>query len=149
MTSDRINESAVLFEHGYNCSQAVFSVFAKENNLDPNLAGKIATALGAGISRTGNICGAVSGAILAVGLIHGMNNCEDTEGKEKSYQVSQEFVKTFTDRYGSVSCKTLLGYDLGDPVEREEAGKKGVVKQICPPLVQGAVEILEEILAKN
>ena len=149
MASDRIHESLYLFNQGYNCSQAVFSVYAEENGLDPDLARKIATSLGAGIGRTGNICGAVSGAILAIGLIHGMNRPDDTEAREKSYQLTQDFMKTFTDRYGSVSCPTLLGYHLGIPAEREEAGRKGVVKDICPRLVQGAAEILKEILEKN
>lgn len=149
MASDRIHESLYLFNQGYNCSQAVFSVYAEKNGLDPDLARKIATSLGAGIGRTGNICGAVSGAILAIGLIHGMNCPDDTEAREKSYQLTQDFMKTFTDRYGSVSCPILLGYHLGIPAEREEVRRKGVVKDICPGLVQGAAEILKEILEKN
>lgn len=149
MTSDRTEESASLFNSGCNCSQSVFSVFTEEYGLEPKLGRKIATALGGGVGRTGNMCGAVSGAILAIGLIYGMDNPGDTETKEKTYQMTQEFVKTFTERYGSVSCPTLLGYHLGIPSEREEAGKKGAIKEICPGLVQGAVEILEEILAKN
>ena len=149
MASDRVKESASLFDNGYNCSQSVFSVFAEEYGLEPNLARKIATGLGGGVGRTGNICGAVSGAVLAIGLIHGMNSTSDAERKEKSHQITQEFVKTFTDRFGSVSCPILLGYHLGIPSEKEEAGKTGAIRKICPGLVQGAVGILEEILAKN
>ncbi|NLV26445.1 MAG: C_GCAxxG_C_C family protein [Methanomicrobiales archaeon] len=149
MKSDPVAVSSDLFAQGYNCSQSVFTAFAKENGLDPSMALKIATSYGGGIGRTGNVCGAVSGAILAIGLTHGMDSLQETEKKEKCYALDQEFIEKFTAKFGSINCTKLLGYNLGIPAEREEAGKKGVIKQICPGLVKGAAEILEELLKKN
>lgn len=59
------------FRNGFTCSAAVFSAFSKDLGLDEETARKIACGFGAGISRTGNICGAVSGAILVIGLRYG------------------------------------------------------------------------------
>lgn len=146
MNSDQVKEAAELFDQGYSCSQAVFSVYAKFFGLDPVLALKIATSFGAGIGRTGNVCGAVSGAILAIGLGYGMCTIDDTGGREKSYARDQIFIQKFTERFGSIQCRDLLGYNLAIPTEMEEAKKQGVVKQVCPGLVKGAVEILQEII---
>ncbi len=146
MASDHITESSDLFENGYNCSQAVFSVYAQEYGLDPDLARKIATGLGAGVGRTGTICGAVSGAILAIGLVHGMGKSDEVAAKEKCYALDTDFVQRFTSEFGSIECPALLGFNLSIPAEQEEARKRGVVQKICPGLVKGAVEILDEIL---
>jgi C_GCAxxG_C_C family probable redox protein len=55
----------------FTCSAAVFSAFSGELGLDADTARKIACGFGAGISRTGNVCGAVSGAIMVIGLKYG------------------------------------------------------------------------------
>ncbi|MDP3565236.1 MAG: C-GCAxxG-C-C family protein [Methanoregula sp.] len=62
------DEALASFQTGITCSSAVFSAFADELGLDDRTAKKIACGFGAGISKTGNICGAVSGAIMVIGL---------------------------------------------------------------------------------
>lgn len=149
MTSDHITESSDLFARGCNCSQAVFTTFARDIGIDPALAMKMATGLGAGIGRTGNICGAVCGAILAIGLKHGMSSPDETAAKEKCYTLDQKFIQQFISKYGSIQCPDLLGYNMAIPAEREEARNKGVANKICPGLIRGAVEILEELLREE
>lgn len=146
MTSEHAKEATLLYAEGYNCSQSVFSVYAKENGLDPTLARKISTGFGGGVSRTGNICGAVSGAILAIGIANGMSTPDDLEGREKSYALDQKLIQKFTERFGSIRCPDLLGYNLAIPEEREEAKKKEMFKKVCPIMIAGAVEILDELL---
>lgn len=149
MTSDHVSESSDLYARGCNCSQAVFTAFARDNGIDPALAMKIATGLGAGFGRTGNMCGVVSGAILAIGLIHGMSSPEEAAAKEKCYALDQEFIQQFIAKYGSIQCPDLLGYNMAIPAQQEEARKKGVANKICPDLVRGAVKILEEVLREE
>lgn len=146
MTTDHAQEAVDLLEEGYNCSQSVFSVYAKEYGLDPVLARKIATGLGAGVGRTGNLCGAVSGAILVLGLTHGIHSLEDPKWRDKCYGLDQKFIERFTARFGSIQCPALLGYNMAIPSEMAEAKKLGVAKKVCPGLVRGAVEILDELL---
>lgn len=143
---DKKSKALLHFESGFSCSQAVFLPFAEEMGMDKEQALKIATPFGGGIGGTGDVCGAVSGAILAIGLKHGRATLEDTEAKTKSYEMAALFLDTFEKKHGSRQCKGLLGYDFSIPGQRAEAMEKGITKEKCPAFVRDAVEILEEIL---
>jgi len=143
---DRAQKAVDLLEEGYSCSQSVFSVFAEEHGLDPVLARKLATGFGGGVGRTGNMCGAVSGAILVLGLTHGMNYLDEPDWRDKCYSLDKEFIEKFVSKFGSIQCPDLLGYNMAIPEEMAESKRVGAVKKVCPNLVRGAVEILEEML---
>ncbi|WP_181391822.1 C-GCAxxG-C-C family protein [Methanospirillum lacunae] len=148
MNMDHAQEAVDLLAEGYSCSQSVFSVYAKEYGLDPALARKISTGFGGGIGRTGNMCGAVSGAILVLGLANGMNSLQEPEWREKSYSLDKEFIEKFISRFGSIQCPDLLGYNMAIPEELAESKRVGAAKKVCPELVRGAAEILDEMLKK-
>jgi C_GCAxxG_C_C family probable redox protein len=73
------------FKNGFTCSSAVFSSFSEELGLDPETAKKLSCGFGAGISKTGNICGAVSGAIMVIGLKYGKTKEGDEAATEKTW----------------------------------------------------------------
>lgn len=134
------------YKSGFTCSSAVFSAFSHELGLDPDTAKKIACGFGAGISKSGNICGAVSGAIMVIGLKYGKTMQGDDAATEKTRALVQKFLKEFKKRHGSVNCTELLGYNLSKPEEFAQArdNKQFVTK--CPELVGDAAAILEQIL---
>ena len=134
------------FMRRFTCSAAVFSAYSEELGLDADTARKIACGFGAGVSKTGNICGAVSGAIMAIGLKYGKAEEEDEAATEKTRMLVRQFVKVFTEKHGSVNCTELLGYNLSIPEEFEKARKAGLFKEKCTALVRDSAEILEEIL---
>ena len=70
MSSEKVEKAAAYFENGFCCSQAVFTTFATEYGMDEALALKIATQFGGG-ARKGEMCGSVSGALMALGLKYG------------------------------------------------------------------------------
>ena len=142
----RADEAVTLFKQGFNCSQAVLRVFAGENGLAPELAMKIACGLGAGIGRQGMVCGAVSGAYLAIGLKHGRVRREDLESKDKTYALVREFSRRFKLLHASLNCPDLLGCDLSTPAGSEKADQENLFAALCPKFVQDSVEILEAIL---
>lgn len=146
MNMDHAQEAVDLLAEGYTCSQSVFSVYAKEHGLDPVLARKIATGFGGGVGRTGNLCGAVSGAILVLGLIRGMNSLDEPEWRDKSYALDKEFIERFVAKFGSIQCPDLLGYNMAIPEEFAESKRVGAAKKVCPELVRGAAQILDEML---
>ncbi len=76
------------FRGGFTCSEAVFSTFSSELGLDAETARKCACGSGAGISKTGNICGAVSGAIPVIGLKYGKTQQGNDEASEKTRALS-------------------------------------------------------------
>ena len=94
----------------------------------------------------GEICGAVTGALMVIGLKYGKIEANDKEAREKTYELVREFVNEFRSCHGSLVCKELLGYDLSDPQEKEAARKKGLFDTLCSQLVRDATEILEKIL---
>lgn len=149
MNMDHAQEAVDLLAEGYSCSQSVFSVYAKEYGLDPALARKIATGFGGGVGRTGNMCGAVSGAILVLGLANGMNSLQEPDWRGKSYSLDKMFIEKFVSRFGSIQCPDLLGYNMAIPEELAESKRVGAAKKVCPELVRGAAEILEEMLKKD
>jgi len=131
---------------GFNCSQAVFSTLAEPLGFDRSLALKIASPFGGGIGRTGETCGAVSGALMALGLQFGFS-VADPQAKESMYALTREFMRRFQERYGSVACKTLIGVDLSTPEGLQKAREQNVFKAKCSQFIAGAVEIAEEMLA--
>ena len=130
------------FKQGYNCAQSVLLTMQeyygiRENKLIP----KIATAFGGGIGRRGSLCGALTGAIIAIGLKHGTNK-PTLEKKEKAYKLAHNFYEQFVKACGSPFCKELIGYDLTNPEELEIVRKLNVRDEKCSYFVKKAVEIL-------
>ena len=134
------------FQSGITCSSAVFSAFADEPGLDDKTVKKIGCGFGAGISRTGNICGAVSGAIMVIGLKYGKAEQGDDAATEKTRALTRQFIQEFTKKNGSVNCTELLGYNLSNQDEYEAARKEKLFKTKCPECVRDAAAILEKIL---
>ncbi len=136
------------FQSGFSCSQAVFSSYAEAMGLEKHTALKIAGTFGGGMGRTGQTCGAVTGALMALGLKYGATDAADKETKEQAYARVQEFARRFAIRNGNdLSCKGLLGCDISTPDGQKMAGELGLFQSICPKLVNDAAEIVGEMLA--
>ncbi len=127
------------FKDGFTCSSAVFSSFSEELGLDSETAKKISCGFGAGISKTGNICGAVYGAIMVIGLKYGKTKEGDDAATEKTRALVRKFMQEFTEHHGSVNCTELLGYNLSNPAEYEKARDSKLFVTRCPELVGDAV----------
>lgn len=138
-------EALALFSQGYNCSQAVFSVFSDSLGLDKDLALKIAAGFGSGI-RKAEVCGAVTGGVMAIGLKHGHSIKGDTDSKLRTYELTEMFMKTFEDQQGSVVCKKLLGYDLTQKEDFKVIQEKQLFQKICPVCIEEAVNLLEKMI---
>lgn len=99
------------------------------------------------MGHTDETCGAVTGAVMAIGLKYGKGKPEDTLSKQKTYDLVQAFAKRFRAEFGSLRCTQLVGFDLSGIEGLEKARQNGVFTSICPRLVKRAVEIAEELLA--
>jgi len=133
------------FENGYACSQSVFSTLSPNLGLDEETALKVSSAFGGGMGRHGEVCGAVTGALMALGLKFSSTN-EDKE--EAIREASQELMRRFKEEKGSLLCRELLGYHLIVPEERETAKESGVFQTRCPIFVQHATELAKEIIER-
>ena len=136
------------FNSNFNCSQGVFTTFATEMGMDEELALKLATNFGGG-ARKGELCGAVAGALMVLGLRDGHCDSDDLEAKAKAYKEATEFMDRFIKKNGSVVCRQLLGYDLSKPEDKLIIDEKNLFKTICPRMIESAVEILDEMIAEG
>lgn len=98
---NRVEKAEALFKSGCNCSQSVFAAFADELGLDEEMAKRIACGLGGGVGRMREVCGAVSGASLVIGMRLGPD-------KAKAYPAIQDFCAKFKEKAGSIICRELL-----------------------------------------
>ena len=134
-----------LFFEGYNCSQAVFCAFCDVTGLDMDAAARMASSFGGGLGRLREVCGAVSGAALALGILKGYSDPGDYDAKKAHYVRVQEFARRFREANGAIVCRELLGGAQagGAPEARSDAFYR---KRPCPNLVVSAAEILDDML---
>jgi C_GCAxxG_C_C family probable redox protein len=135
--------AVTVFSQSYNCSQSVFSAFAPQFGFDRETALKLASPFGGGVARRGELCGAVTGALLALGLARG---ADKPAGKEEIYRLSQEFMRLFEEKHGAILCRDLIACDINTPSGYQAAAEKRVFTTICPLLVRDAVEIAQKLL---
>lgn len=133
------------FSNRMHCSQQVLMEWAEELGYDREEAARIAGPFGGGFYH-GDTCGAVSGAMIAIGMKYGNGTPGDTEKDDAMQAMVKDFLARFEARAGGLMCRDLIGYDFAIPEERAEAFASGKLKDICPKLVQGALDILDEIM---
>jgi C_GCAxxG_C_C family probable redox protein len=134
------------FARGYSCSQSVMLAFAEQLGIDPAIAARLAAGFGGGIGRQGLTCGAVTGAVLALGMQYGSDDPEDKAAKENVYALVSRFSAKFAARNGSISCSGLLGCDISTSEGMAVAREHNMFKTRCPVYVGDAALILTEIL---
>ena len=106
--SSLIPQRAVeLFEQGYNCAQAVFGAFAEEMGMTEKQAVKMVSALGGGLCRMRETCGAISGGMMVLGALKGYDTPDD-EAKKILYARGQRIMKQFKESFGTLNCLELL-----------------------------------------
>lgn len=140
-----IEKATEMLDHGFHCSQCVFSHAADLFDLDPSMALKMSGGLGAGCFH-GEICGTVTAAILTLGLAYGYDQPDSSEQNEILVEKLQRFKERFTEKHGSLLCRDLLGgYSFAIPEDEEKIDAEDLTKD-CPRLCASACEILDDIL---
>ena len=145
MSKEFVASAVNYFQEDYLCSQSILMAFAPQMGIELRQAARIAAPFGAGMSRKGWTCGAVTGALMVIGLRFGHEEGIDLETKERMYEKSQAFIAQFEQRNNSVVCRDLLGHDLDQPGALEVIRDEGLFELRCPHFVQDAAEILIDI----
>lgn len=130
------------FEKGYSCSQAVLTAFAPALEISPEIALKIAAPFGAGMGRMGEVCGAVSGALMVIGLRSFDDRGDIQTARDETYQQVSHFAAQFKARHGTLICRELIGVDLNDPLKLQQARDEKLFERLCPGFVGTAIELL-------
>ncbi len=140
------DKALALFIEGFSCSQAVLAAYADDFGLPRETALRIAQPFGGGIARTGDWCGAATGALMVIGLKYGRVRADDAAAKDKTYALAREFVRRFKEKRGAIRCNDLLGCDIGTAEGQKIADERHLHETRCEALIVEAVRILEHIL---
>lgn len=133
-----------LFGQGFNCAQAVFAPFS--DNFDSAL--RIGAGFGGGIARQGGLCGAVAGAVMALGLRCGSAEV-DAESKAALYATVRRLLTEFEETHGSLVCRELIECDLSTEEGWAEATRRNLHRTVCPAFVRTAAVLVERLLAEG
>ncbi len=141
-----MNQAESTFRSGFNCAQAVLTSFTDRFDTDKETLFKIANGFGGGMGRKQEVCGAVTGAIMAISLVHGRGEIDSLENQETTYRKVRELIDTFTKEFGTVICRDLLpGCNLltedGQKMFREQG-----LKEKCCNYVKRANEIAQTVI---
>jgi C_GCAxxG_C_C family probable redox protein len=134
------------YNSGYSCAQSVLAAFAPRYGLTHDAAHGLAAPFGAGMSRRADTCGAVTGALMVIGLHYWDRHTGAQQANVEVYRLSQEFMAQFKARNGTVVCRELLQVDISDSAQLEQARQNHLFESLCPNFVRDAVELLEEWL---
>lgn len=112
-----------------------------------DIALKIACGFGAGMARKEEVCGAISGGILVLGLRYGRGSNDDRSATEATYLKTRALMDLFSTKHGTFICRELLnGCELTTEEGQKCFKENELLKKTCIPCVQSVVEILERIL---
>jgi C_GCAxxG_C_C family probable redox protein len=143
----REEDAVQYFADGLSCAPAVFAAFGKEMGLTEDDCLKIGCAFGGGMARHQYTCGAVTGALMALGLYFGRGAGDGPEKKELTYEKTNEFIEEFTRLHGSLNCRELLqGLNMNAPGDKKKIEEQQLFKTLCPKYVRDAAEIVEKLI---
>jgi len=140
-------ETAIKCFETKNCSQSVLSAYAGDFGLDKDKALSVAVGFGGGMGRVQDVCGAISGAIIALGL---SSDFKDSDGRPKINEVYAKvhrFIDEFTAKEGTIKCRDLLGCDLNTE-EGHKYFADNKLKDRCRAYVRFCCEQLDKYLAE-
>jgi C_GCAxxG_C_C family probable redox protein len=144
---DKTEAALQYFKTGFNCAQSVLTPFGGQFGLAEDHCLKMSCAFGAGMGRQQYTCGAVTGALMVLGLHFGKGKMDDNAKKIHTYEKSVEFMNAFTEKHGSINCLELLeGLHMSNPEESKKIDARELYRVRCTRYVSDAVQITEKLI---
>ncbi|MBE0532878.1 MAG: C_GCAxxG_C_C family protein [Rhodospirillales bacterium] len=145
--SRRVERAVELFgPDKCNCSQAMAVAFASAVGLEETAAMNAGRGFGAGIAAHGLTCGAVTGAVMTLGIRAAKLTKNEKDAKTKAYEMAHRFTERFKARHGTLGCKELIGVDLATEAGRKLNADMQITRRLCPNFVRSAAEIVDDLL---
>jgi C_GCAxxG_C_C family probable redox protein len=133
------------FAAGLYCAESVLLSLARAQGIESELLPRVATAFCGGMARTCGTCGALTGAIMGIGLALGRSR--PGESVQPSYAATQRLIAQFGQEFGARDCHALLGCDLGTP-EGQAMFREDGLAELCATYTGRAAEMAAQILAE-
>ncbi|MBS7619719.1 C_GCAxxG_C_C family protein [Candidatus Bathyarchaeota archaeon] len=136
-------------EEGFLCSESVLMALAECLGVSSNLIPRMATGFGAGIGRRGEICGALSGAIMGVGLRFGRNQHIVHPNGKRPYWYASQLIDLFVETFGDSKCNNLIGLDLSRTEDLKKYREYNVWNTKCRNFIEIATEIAYDVISSS
>ena len=141
-------KAAELFLGGYNCAQSVVVAFSDLTGLDESFSARMASSFGGGMGRMREVCGAVSGMLMVLGLLYGYDTPGDDVSKKQLYTVVQQLSGKFREEVGSIVCREILKNPPSDPNPTPRTAEF-YAKRPCARMVITAATLLDQFIADH
>lgn len=128
------------------CAESVLKIIAEAGGKESDDLIRMATGFCSGASRTCGQCGAVSGAIMGIGLYAGRT--EAGQDQDPTYAMVQEFLEQFNEKFNSINCFELVDCDFGTKEGQERFKEKRMLRK-CILIAIFAVETTLTILREH
>lgn len=135
-------------EEEFLCSEAVLMALAECMGKESPLIPRIATGFGAGVGREGEVCGALSGAVMGLGLRFGRDTPGFPRDGRRPYWYATELAKGFRELHGRLRCRDLLGLDLTNPEDYRKYSEENLWGTRCRELITSATELAYDLLGR-
>lgn len=132
----------------YGCAEVALVVLQEQLGLPDPGDSSPAMALNGGVAYSGGICGAITGASLAVGRLAGFCFPDHARAKTEARGLVQDLLAAFTDEFGSVDCRRLTGYDLAAPGGHEAFIADGTWRVNCLRQIEYAIDQTARLLRR-
>ncbi len=146
---DHSIKAGELFLAGSNCSQAVVLAFQDVIGLDAAAAARLSSPFGGGMGRMREVCGAVSGMLMVLGLLYGYEDPGEKDIRKKQlYQEVQALAGQFREETGSIICREILKNPSADPNPTPRTAEFYKVRP-CARMVMTAARLLDGFIAAH
>ena len=137
------------FLDGYNCAQSVFLAFAPDLGLTDEMALRLSSSFGGGMGRLREVCGAVSGMLMAAGALYGYTSPTDDTAKAAHYALVQDLAGQFRSQHNTIICRELLDRKGPESPVPEARTAAYYAQRPCAAFVGTAARILEDYMAAH
>lgn len=143
--ASNISERACMFlDNSYTCAEAIFLAAAEKEGYTSDSVQKVCSMFSGGGCKSGEICGALVGALAVIGLRTSSTNPDQQPQRRVARKMGNDFTSWFEQRFGSNNCRELTGLDLSDAGQIEKHKRNPKVEDSCYEIIQETARKLEE-----
>jgi len=148
MKEDKVKQCAdravELFAANFNCAESLLKAMCETFLVEDNaLVPRVASGFGAGFGRLGHACGALTGGMMGLGALFGRDAADGD--RDRIYSRIIRLEKEFREKFGTINCREVIGYDMTTPEGMKAAKESGVFETKCVECVRTAAGIVGSI----
>ncbi|NIA24056.1 MAG: hypothetical protein GWP04_00650 [Gammaproteobacteria bacterium] len=129
----------------YGCAESTLVALQTLFGLPGADDSSAAMALNGGVAYSGGVCGAISGAAMAVGRLVESRIDDHQAAKRVTRRLIQKLMAAFVSEFASADCRDLIDYELSIPEEHDAFIESGVWRATCMHLIEFSVWNLSDL----